>query len=66
MGERVNILKRLYNWAASEIQMIYEDFRDGYVSTDRDLLDLVVIGAMVAAMTILVMYFIGAAGDRAL
>ena len=46
--------------------MIYEDFRDGYVKTDRDLLDLVVIGAMVAAMTILVMYFIGAAGDRAL
>ena len=66
MGERVNIIKRLYNWAASEIQMIYEDFRDGYVSTDRDLLDLVVIGSMVAAMFILVMYFIGAAGDRAL
>jgi len=62
----MNILKRLYNWAASEIQMIYEDFRDGYVSTDRDLLDLVVIGSMVAAMFILVMYFIGAAGDRAL
>lgn len=62
----MNIIKRLYNWAAAEIQMIYEDFRDGYVKTDRDLLDLVVIGAMVAAMTILVMYFIGAAGDRAL
>ncbi len=46
--------------------MIYEDFRDGYVSTDRDLLDLVVIGSMVAAMTILVMCFIGIAGDRAL
>jgi hypothetical protein len=60
------IIKRLYNWAAAEIQMIYEDFRDGYVSTDRDLLDLVVIGSMVAAMAILVMYFIGAAGDRAL
>ena len=62
----MNILKRLYNWAASEIQMIYEDFRDGYVKTDDDLLDLVVIGSMVAAMAILVMYFIGAAGDRAL
>ena len=62
----MNIFKRLYNWAAAEIQMIYEDFRDGYVKTDRDLLDLVVIGSMVAAMTILVMYFIGAAGDRAL
>jgi hypothetical protein len=62
----MNIIKRLYNWAAAEIQMIYEDFRDGYVKTDRDLLDLVVIGSMVAAMTILVMYFIGAAGDRAL
>jgi len=60
------IIKRLYNWAAAEIQMIYEDFRDGYVKTDRDLLDLVVIGSMVAAMTILVMYFIGEAGDRAL
>ena len=62
----MNILKRLYNWAAAEIQMIYEDFRDGYVKTDRDLLDLVVIGSMVAAMTILVMCFIGIAGDRAL
>jgi len=62
----MKIIKRLYNWAATEIQMIYEDFRDGYVSTDRDLLDLVVIGAMVAAMAILVMSFIGIAGDRAL
>ena len=62
----MNIFKRIYNWAAVEIQMIYEDFRDGYVKTDDDLLDLVVIGSMVAAMAILVMYFIGAAGDRAL
>ena len=62
----MNIIKRIYNWAASEIQMIYEDFRDGYVKTDRDLLDLVVIGAMVAAVAILVMSFIGIAGDRAL
>jgi hypothetical protein len=62
----MNIFKRLYNWAATEIRMVYEDFRDGYVSTDRDLLDLVVIGAMVAAMAILVMSFIGIAGDRAL
>ena len=62
----MNILKRLYNWAATEIQMIYEDFRDGYVKTDRDLLDLVVIGAMVAAVAILVMSFIGIAGDKAL
>ena len=62
----MNIFKRLYNWAAVEIQMIYEDFRDGYVKTDRDLLDLVVIGAMVATLAILVMSFIGIAGDRAL
>ena len=62
----MNIIKRLYNWVAAEIQMIYEDFRDGYVKTGDDLLDLVVIGSMVAAMFILVMYFIGAAGDRAL
>ena len=62
----MNIIKRLYNWAATEIRMVYEDFRDGYVSTDRDLLDLVVIGAMVAAMAILVMSFIGVAGDKAL
>ena len=62
----MNIFKRLYNWAATEIQMIYEDFRDGYVKTDRDLLDLVVIGAMVAAVAILVMSFIGIAGDKAL
>jgi hypothetical protein len=62
----MNIFKRIYSWAAAEIRMVYEDFRDGYVSTDRDLLDLVVIGSMVAAMTILVIYFIGIAGDRAL
>lgn len=62
----MNIIKRLYNWAVTEIRMVYEDFRDGYVSTDRDLLDLVVIGSMVAAMTILVMSFIGVIGDRAL
>ena len=62
----MNIFKRLYNWAETEIRMVYEDFRDGYVSADRDLLDLVVIGSMVAAMTILVMYFIGEVGDRAL
>ena len=62
----MNIFKRIYNWTAAEIQMIYEDFKEGYVKTDRDLLDLVVIGAMVAAMAILVMSFIGIAGDRAL
>ena len=62
----MNIIKRLYNWAATEIRMVYEDFRDGYVKTDRDLLDLVVIGAMVAAVAILVMSFIGIAGDKAL
>lgn len=62
----MNIFKRLYNWTAVEIQMIYEDFKEGYVKTDEDLLDLLVIGSMVAAMTILVMCFIGVAGDRAL
>ena len=62
----MNIIKRLYNWAATEIRMVYEDFRDGYVKTDDDLLDIVVIGFMVASMAILVMYFIGIAGDRAL
>jgi hypothetical protein len=62
----MNILKRIYNWAATEIRMVYEDFRDGYVSTDRDLLDLVVIGSMVAAMAILVMSFTGIVGDKAL
>ncbi len=46
--------------------MIYEDVKEGYVKTDEDLLDLLVIGSMVAAMTILVMYFIGEVGDRAL
>tara|TARA_Y100000033_G_scaffold21747_1_gene20515 strand:+ start:725 stop:913 length:189 start_codon:yes stop_codon:yes gene_type:complete len=60
------IIKKLYNWAAVEMQMIYEDFKEGYVKTDEDLLDLLVIGSMVAAMTILVMYFIGEVGDRAL
>lgn len=62
----MNIFKRIYNWAVAEIQMIYEDFKEGYVKTDEDLLDIVVIGFMVASMAILVMYFIGVAGDRAL
>lgn len=60
------IIKRLYNWAAAEVQMIYEDFKEGYVKTDEDLLDLLVIGSTVAAMAILVMYFIGEVGDKAL
>ena len=62
----MNIFKRLYNWTAVEIQMIYEDFKEGYVKTDEDLLDLLVIGSTVASMTILVMYFIGEVGDMAL
>ena len=60
------IIKRLYNWAATEVQMIYEDFKEGYVKTDEDLLDLFVIGSLVAAMAILIMYFIGVTGDMAL
>ena len=62
----MNMIKRIYNWAATEIRMGYEDFKEGYVKTDEDLLDIMVIGFMVAAMTILVMYFTGEVGDRAL
>ncbi len=62
----MNMIKRIYNWAATEIRMVYEDFKEGYVKTDEDLLDIMVIGFMVAAMTILVMYFTGEVGDRAL
>ena len=60
------IIKRIYHKLTTEIRMFYEDFRDGYVKTDEDLLDLFVIGSMVAAMAILMMYFIGITGDRAL
>ena len=60
------IIKRMYHKLTTEIRMLYEDFRDGYVKTDEDLLDLFVIGSMVAAMAILMMYFIGITGDRAL
>ena len=62
----MNIIKRIYHNLTTEIRMLYEDLTEGYVRADSDLLDLVVIGSMVAAMTILAMYFIGAAGDRAL
>ena len=60
------IIKRIYHKLTTEIRMFYEDFRDGYVKTDEDLLDLFVIGSLVAAMAILMMYFIGVAGDTAL
>ena len=60
------IIKKIYHTITTEIRMFYEDFRDGYVKTDEDLLDLFVIGSMVAAMAILMMYFIGITGDRAL
>lgn len=60
------IIKRMYHKLTTEIRMLYEDFRDGYVKTDEDLLDLFVIGSTVAAMAILMMYFIGEVGDRAL
>jgi hypothetical protein len=62
----MNIIKRIYHNLTTEIRMFYEDFRDGYVKTDEDLLDLFVIGSMVAAMAILIMYFIGVTGDMAL
>jgi len=61
----MNIFKRIYNWIAMELQLIYEDFSEGYVDSQEDLADLITIGAIVALMIILFMWFTGT-GDTGL
>lgn len=61
----MNIFKRIYSWIAMELQLIYEDFSEGYVDSQEDLADLITIGAIVALMIILFMWFTGT-GDTGL
>lgn len=61
----MNIFKRIYNWIAMELQLIYEDFSEGYVDSQEDLADLITIGAIVSLMIILFMWFTGT-GDTGL
>ena len=61
----MNIFKRLYNWLTTELQLIYEDFSEGYVDSQEDLVDIVTIGAITALLIILLMWFTGT-GDTGL
>jgi len=55
----MNIFKRIYNWLTTELQLIYEDFSEGYVDSQEDLMDIVTIGVIVALLIILFMWFTG-------
>ena len=55
----MNIFKKLYNWLSTELQLIYEDFSEGYVDSQEDLMDIVTIGVIVALLIILFMWFTG-------
>ena len=61
----MNIFKRIYNWISIELQLIYEDFSEGYVDSREDLVDIVTIGAITALLIILFMWFTGT-GDTGL
>ena len=63
----MNIIKRLYKRAAEEIRMVIDDFAEGYVKIDTDLMDLVLVGVLVTTFTVLLFNFVGAPmGDTAL
>jgi len=59
----MNIIKRLYNWAASEIRMVYEDIKDGYLAP---LEIYIVLGSISAIIMITTMYLTGTSGDMGL
>ena len=61
----MNIFKRLFSWFKTELQLIYEDFSEGYVDSQEDLVDIVTIGAITALLIILFMWFTGT-GDTTL
>jgi len=61
----MNIFKRIYNWISMELQLIYEDFSEGYVDSREDLVDLLTIGLTVAMLAIVFMWFTGT-GDTGL
>ena len=55
----MNIIKRIYNRIAMELQLIYEDFSEGYVDSQEDLMDIVTVGVLVALLIVLFMWFTG-------
>ena len=61
----MNIFKRIYIWLTKELQLIYEDFSEGYVDSQEDLVDIVTIGAIVALLIVFFMWFTGT-GDTGL
>jgi len=61
----MNIFKRLYRWITTELQLIYEDFNEGYVDSKEDLIDIVTIGVTMATLVIVFMWFTGT-GDTGL
>jgi hypothetical protein len=61
----MNIFKRLYRWITTELQLIYEDFSEGYVDSQEDLIDIVTIGVTMATLVIVFMWFTGT-GDTGL
>jgi len=53
----MNIIKRIYNWIKSELQLIYEDFNEGYVIKDQHKEDFAIIVAicfLIAAVVIFI------------
>jgi len=61
----MNIFKRIYNWLTTELQLIYEDFSEGYVDSQEDLMDIVTIGLIIAMLAVVFMWFTGT-GDTGL
>ena len=59
----MNIFKRLYNWAAAEIRMVYEDIKEGYLAP---LEMYIVLGSISAIIMITTMYLTGTSGDMGL
>jgi hypothetical protein len=59
----MNIFKRIYNWVAAEIQMIYEDIKEGYLAP---LEIYIVLGSISAIIIITTMYLTGTSGDMGL
>lgn len=59
------LMRRLYNWFKTELQLIYEDFNEGYVDSQEDLIDIVTIGVTMATLVIVFMWFTGT-GDTGL
>ena len=59
------LIRRLYKWFKTELQLIYEDFNEGYVDSKEDLIDIVTIGVTMATLVIVFMWFTGT-GDTGL